>query len=129
MAWPARKSKFGSKRHEVLGIIFDSVGEGQHYSQLVLLQRAGEIVSIDRQVGYDLVIKDLHGKDFVLESYRADFVVKFSDERVEIQDFKGVRTRDFIRKKKWMRLVLGLEIVEYPKKAKAPKKPTKSKKA
>lgn len=123
----ARRSKFGSKKYETMGITFDSVGEGHHYERLVLLQRAGDILTIKRQVEYDLIIKDLDGKDFVLESYRADFVVEFANGDTEIQDYKGFRTKEYIRKKKWMKRVLGLDIVEYPKKAIVPKSPRKKK--
>jgi hypothetical protein len=51
-----RKSKYGSKKTEVDGIVFDSQREANYYKKLLLLRKAGEIGLIERQVPYELNI-------------------------------------------------------------------------
>lgn len=109
-----KKAKYGNKKVVVDGITFDSVGEAGHYGNLKLASLAG-LLTFERQVKYDLIVPDLNGKPFALQSYVADFVVTFSDGRVEVQDFKGHRTREFIFKKKWMKKCLGVEVIEVSK--------------
>lgn len=49
-------SKYGAIRTEVDGISFDSKRESQRWSILRLMQRAGEIQSLERQVEYPLSV-------------------------------------------------------------------------
>lgn len=49
------KNKYHSKKVEVGGIIFDSKKEAKRYSELLLLEKAGAISELQRQVKYILI--------------------------------------------------------------------------
>ena len=57
MTWQnyKHKSKYGAKKVEIDGIIFDSKKEGRRYQELKMLQKAGEISNLQRQVKYILI--------------------------------------------------------------------------
>lgn len=91
------------------GIRFDSKKEAHRWSELKLLQRAGQISDLRRQVRHDLVVNGIK-----ICAYVADFT--YTDEaahRPVVEDVKGgIRTREYILKKKLMRACLGIEITE-----------------
>ena len=49
------KSKYGSRKTIVDGISFDSKKEASRYRELLLLERAGKIGNLRRQVKYVLI--------------------------------------------------------------------------
>ena len=111
-----RRSKYGAQKTEYDGIVFDSKREALRWRELTLLQRAGEIADLQRQVKYILVPAQVDENGNVAEravSYVADFVYRdaHSGEKV-VEDAKGMRTRDYIIKRKLMRYVHGIEIRE-----------------
>lgn len=56
MAWKRYAgNKYGSRKVEVNGIVFDSKREAARYQELLLLEKAGEIKDIRRQVKYVLI--------------------------------------------------------------------------
>jgi hypothetical protein len=94
-----RPSKFKAVRTTVDGIKFASKKEAARYSQLLMLQRAGEIRCLERQVpimlwGRDGPIKTSSGRhmrltvDFAYEDKRLNWALVY-------EDAKGARTRDF----------------------------------
>lgn len=111
-----RRSKYGAQKTEYDGIVFDSKHEAMRWRELALLQRAGEITDLQRQVKYILVPaqKDESGK--IAEravSYVADFV--YRDARsgeVVVEDAKGMHTREYIIKRKLVLYVHGIKIRE-----------------
>lgn len=111
------------------GTVFDSRKEARRYDQLLLLQRAGEISDLKRQVPYELVpnqyityerysktgkrLKD--GKKLIERKveYVADFVyTETKSGEVVVEDTKGIRTKDYVLKRKLMRYVHGIKIRE-----------------
>ncbi|MDX3926759.1 MAG: DUF1064 domain-containing protein [Shinella sp.] len=102
-----KKNKYGAKKTVVDGIRFDSKAEAKHYHQLKLLEMAGEISGVELQVPFAITIGG-----FLICTYRADFVYHDRDKRRHVVDCKGVRTKDYIIKKKLMHAVLGIEIEE-----------------
>lgn len=91
-------SKYHARRTEVDGIVFDSAGEARRWQDLCLLQKAGEIRDLERQVKFKLEVNGVK-----IATYIADFV--YHDcvtGQAVIEDFKGYRTRDFAIKKKLM---------------------------
>ena len=117
MAWKNYGgNKYGSKKVEVDGIVFDSKKEANRYQELLLLEKAGEIEDLRRQVKYVLVPsqKDDRGKLIEREvSYMADFV--YFDCRASeyvVEDTKGFKTKDYIIKRKLMLFVHGIRIKE-----------------
>lgn len=52
----ARRSKYGAVRTEIDGVSFASKKEAARYSALRLLERAGEIAELRRQVRFPLMV-------------------------------------------------------------------------
>lgn len=119
--------KYGNKKTTVDGIAFDSRQEARRYRELALLQRAGEISELELQKEFELVpaqyetfprygkkgqrIKD--GKRCIEKpvKYKADFVYKENGLYI-VEDAKGVRTKEYIIKRKLMLYVHGIKIKE-----------------
>lgn len=55
-----KRNKYGNKRAESNGLVFDSKLEAACYEQLVLLERAGEIQDLQRQVPIPITV---NGRD------------------------------------------------------------------
>lgn len=96
-----KKHKYSAVATEVNGHRFDSKREAEHYQELMLRQRAGEIKEIKLQPEYELqpAFKK-NGKHHRAIKYRADFEILHSDGRVEVIDVKGFETKEFKLKKK-----------------------------
>ena len=111
-----RISKYGNRKITAPGgEKFDSMKEYNRWGQLKLLQRAGKISGLERQVKFLLlpVQRDEQGK--LLEharSYVADFVYLDGDGKAVVEDAKGVRTKDYIIKRKLMLWLHGIRVRE-----------------
>ena len=109
-------SKYHSRKTVIDGITFMSKKEANRFQELLLLEKAGEIEDLRRQVKYVLVPsqKDDRGKLIEREvSYMADFV--YFDCRASeyvVEDTKGFKTKDYIIKRKLMLFVHGIRIKE-----------------
>ena len=95
---------------------FDSIKEFNRWGCLKLLERAGKIIDLKRQVKYVLIPaqRDRTGKVVEREmSYIADFVYydMESGEKV-VEDCKGYKTEVYRLKKKLMRWVHNISIKE-----------------
>lgn len=95
------KPKYNAKPTEVDGIRFDSRKEARYYNNLVLRQKANEVLFFLRQVPFHLPGK---------ATYRVDFMEFHSDGSVHFVDVKGVKTKDFILKKKLVESLYPVEI-------------------
>lgn len=87
---------------------FDSKREYSRWCELKLLEQAGEIANLRRQVRYGL---DVNGQQVAV--YVADYA--YSDPktgRMTIEDCKGVLTPLYRLKRKMMRAQYGVEILE-----------------
>lgn len=106
-------SKYKSKKVTQNGITFDSTKEARRFSDLSLLQRAGVITELQRQVKFELIPNQrINGK--LVEracSYVADFVYVQDGKKV-VEDTKGFKTKDYIIKRKLMLWVHGIQIKE-----------------
>lgn len=124
-----RRSKYGNRKTVVDGITFDSKKEANRFRELQLLERAGKITALQRQVKYVLIPtqrefsneiykKGAHQGHFkpgkVLEkecSYIADFAY-IQDGAYVVEDTKGVRTEVYKIKRKLMLERYGIQIQE-----------------
>ena len=102
-------AKYGNAKVEVDGMPFDSKREAARWRELRLLERAGEISDLRRQVRYELVPK-LPGERPV--DYIADFVYRDKDGNEVVEDVKGVRTPVYVIKRKLMLWRHGVRIRE-----------------
>ena len=113
------KSKYHSKKIVVDGETFDSKKEYKRWKELRMLEKAGKIVGLKRQVKYRLLPSQYieeHGKRVCVErpvSYIADFVYySMTDAEWVVEDCKGFRTKDYILKRKMMLYLNGIRIRE-----------------
>ena len=90
------------------GQVFDSVKEYHRWGFLRLLERAGAIKDLKRQVKYELIPKQSGERAC---NYIADFTYIENGELV-VEDVKGVRTDAYKIKKKLMLWVHGIRIKE-----------------
>lgn len=117
-------SKYYSKKVTVGGEMFDSRKEYARYCELSILQRAGKITDIKRQVKFVLIPAQYEpdivgvrggvkrGKLIEREcSYVADFVYTENGKQI-VEDTKGFKTKDYIIKRKLMLWVHGVQIKE-----------------
>lgn len=108
--------KYRNKKVVLDGIRFDSKREAERYSYLKVLERVGEIEKLELQKKFVLVPAQRNKAGKVTEraiTYRADFY--YFDKRQGkwvVEDAKGVKTDVYKMKKKLMRSVHGLGIME-----------------
>ena len=105
--WPGGH-KFKNTPTEVDGILFQSKKEATRWRMLLLLQKAGKIKDLSRQVSYRLDVNEQK-----ICTYIADFLYHDVDlDRLVVEDVKGVRTPEYKLKRKLMLAIYGIEIKE-----------------
>ncbi len=110
-----KETKYHSQETTVGGRKFDSIKEGTRYADLKLMERAGEISELRCQVAFVLIPsqKDKNGKTIERPvKYIADFVYKDKNGSTVVEDTKGVRTADYIIKRKLMLYIHKIRIKE-----------------
>ena len=116
-------NKYGAKKVEIDGHIFDSRLEGRYYEHLLYLMNDGVVESFEMKKSYTLLDKFPHpktGKTVRAIKYTPDFEVIYADGHVEVVDTKGVKTRDFIMRCKMFmfRYQIPLVIIAWDRKTK-----------
>ena len=111
--------KYNNKKVVVNGITYDSKKEYARHCDLMLMERAGLISQLQRQVKYELIpTQRIDGK--VVErpiSYIADFVY-YKDGGLVVEDVKGYRDpasagyAKFVIKRKLMLWIHKIRITE-----------------
>ena len=94
---------------------YDSHKEYHRSCLLKAMQRSGLISNLREQVPFELVPCQRGPDGKVIEravSYKADFVYSDADGNTVVEDTKGIRTKEYIIKRKLMLLVHGLRIKE-----------------
>ena len=96
-----------------------SIKERKRGAELELLQRAGIISDLQKQVHYELIpahYEIVNGKRKCIEracTYKADFVYyDIENKQLVVEDSKGVRTKDYVIRRKLMLHVHGIKIKE-----------------
>lgn len=125
MAFAVGSSKYGSKKIEAGGIVFDSKKEYIRWNELRIMEKAGAISNLRRQVEFELIPTQrepdrigkrggIH-KGCVIEKqcvYISDFVYEVKGSTV-VEDVKGgKRTEAYIIKRKLMLWLHGIRIRE-----------------
>lgn len=107
-------SKYHARKTVVDGITFDSRREAKRYGELKLLERAGVIRDLKRQVRYELIPAfDVGVKHYRPTSYVADFVYTDCKTGAEVvEDCKGFRTDIYRLKSKMFAHKFGVVILE-----------------
>ena len=120
--------KYGNENVEYEGMSFASKRELKRWKELVLLQKAGKIRDLERQVKFELIPTQWatekqyghKGKEIKLKvyaeekavSYYADFAYHTDTGEYVVEDAKGHRTQAYILKRKLMLYVHGIRIRE-----------------
>lgn len=106
-------TKYHNRKITRDGEVFDSVKEYRRFCELKLMERAGVITDLKRQVKFELIpSQKVDGK--VVErpvNYVADFVYE-QDGKTVVEDTKGFRTKDYILKRKMLLYFHGIRIQE-----------------
>lgn len=128
MAWRnyGTGSKYHAKKVSIQGEVFDSKKEARRFLELQMLEKAGKISGLQRQKKFVLVPAQyepdttgprggkIKGKLLEREvAYYADFVY-FDEEEKDfvVEDAKGVRTKEYIIKRKLLLWLNGYRIRE-----------------
>ena len=119
------RNKYHNRKYSADGEVFDSKKEYQRWQELKLLEKAGEITDLRRQVPFEIIPEqrepDTIGprggvrKGRIIERkavYIADFVYKDADGLEVVEDCKGMRTKDYILKRKLILFRFGIRIFE-----------------
>ena len=102
-------NKYRAIKTIIDGVTFDSKAEAKRWHELRMLERAGHIERLERQVKFPLVVDGVH-----IATYRADFVY-WSTAPVcrVVEDVKSEPTakkRDFVIIRKLMRAIHKTDI-------------------
>jgi hypothetical protein len=104
--------KYHNKKCEYKGLKFDSLKERNHYIVLEQLEKTGQIKELKLQVKYELQPSfKLNGKTIRAINYIADFTY-LKDNKLVVVDVKGMRTKEYMLKKKLFQYKYGMDIVE-----------------
>ncbi|MFW1969287.1 DUF1064 domain-containing protein [Acinetobacter guillouiae] len=109
-----KQPKYGNHKVVIDGEkVADSKHEFRRLNDLIVLQRAGQIKGLQKQVRYILIPSQkicgvkVRGTDYV-----ADFVYWTNDGQFVCEDAKGYKTADYIIKRKLMKMIHDIDVVE-----------------
>lgn len=105
----SRKPKYRNKKTVVDGLTFDSAHEARVWQELRLLERAGQITDLKRQVRFPFEVNSVKIGTFV-----ADFTYMENGALVVV-DAKSAPTAKlpvYVMKKKLMRALYSIEVQE-----------------
>ena len=110
-----RWNKYHATTTTVDDMTFDSKAEALRWQELRMLEHAGHIADLRRQVPYELIpqLRRKDGHRIPKTVYKADFVYTdlHTGEQV-VEDVKGFVTPEYRLKKKLMLWRYGIEITE-----------------
>ena len=108
-------SKYHAKKIVIDGETFDSHKEAARYQELKLMQRAGMITELERKTKFELIPNQKRNGRVVERAlhYKADFLYKDAETgETVVEDVKGMKTREYIIKRKLMLCEFGIQIRE-----------------
>jgi hypothetical protein len=102
------RGKYNARRTTVDGITFHSKAEAAAYSNRKLQEMSGDITGLELQPRYRLVVNGVHVCDYV-----ADFRYTITATGTQVvEDVKGVKTAAYQIKKKLLKALYGISILE-----------------
>lgn len=102
-----KTNKYGNKKTEYSGRLYDSKKEANRAAELDVLVRGGVVRNWQAQPRFHFQYGGVK-----ICSYVADFRVEYTDGTVDIEDVKGYKTDVYKLKKKMMKAFYGIEIKE-----------------
>jgi len=109
-----KANKYHARKTIVYGRTFDSKREAEVYLMLREKLRLGEIKHLECQPTYTLLerFQDNQGKQQKPITYTPDFLVEYDDGQREVIEVKGVKTRDYLlRKKLFLHMMRDTDVV------------------
>lgn len=102
-------NKYGNRKTEVDGIVFDSAAEARRYRELRLMQQAGCITALEVHPQYVLEVNRV-----VIGRYRPDFRYREQDGTLMVEDVKSrpTKTEAYRLRKKLMKALFDIEVHE-----------------
>lgn len=97
------RHKFNAMPTTVDGHKFGSKKEAKRYQELVLLKQSGDVLFFLMQTRFDLPGGVI---------YRCDFMVFWANGDITIEDVKGMKTSEYIIKKKILETMYPITITE-----------------
>lgn len=118
-----KRRKYGNRKVVRDGIKFDSEREAERFGELKVLRAMGKIRNLRLQSNFTLVegYTTINGERIKPMVYRADFTYERATEPdcngavywlLEVEDAKGMKTKDYLLKKKLMQDKFGITIRE-----------------
>ena len=115
-----KENKYHARKVVAQGQVFDSEKEYARYLELKLLEKAGDISQLERQVKYDLIPKQMDEEGKMIERptvYVADFQYRDNNTgEFIVEDVKGYRRGQayavFSLKRKLLLWLYGIRIRE-----------------
>lgn len=108
-----RRNKYNAVKTVVDGITFDSKAEAARWSVLRLLEKAGAIRNLERQIKFPLEVSTPDSGPKVIGNYYADFVYWDNEKQTTvIEDVKGFKTQLYNWKKQHIEAQYGIKLVE-----------------
>ena len=101
------RSKYRNVKSVIDGITFDSKKEAAYYCKLKLLKLSGEVTEFELQPKFYLIVNNVK-----CGFYKADFKVIWKSGLTRIVDVKGMKTSVYQLKKKLVKAIYGIEILE-----------------
>jgi hypothetical protein len=104
-------TKYHNRKTVIDGITFDSAKEARRYQELKLMMLGGVINGLGCQTMFELIPKQRGERACV---YVADFTYYYAQDpdSVVVEDVKGVKTREYIIKRKLLLFVHGIRVRE-----------------
>ena len=102
-----KAAKYKNRKVELDGHTFDSQREANRYLELKLLVRAGDITDLKLQVPFEC-----QSEGVLIETYIADFTYTDRAGNSVVEDAKGCITPTYRRKRRWMKQLHGITILE-----------------
>lgn len=106
-----RMDAAGKAARTIDGIVFHSRREAKRWAELKLLEKAGLIRDLARQMPFPILAQRPDGTRVAVGTYVCDFVYMQDGQRV-IEDAKGVATESYRLKKKLVEAQYGIRITE-----------------
>jgi hypothetical protein len=100
-------NKYRAKRTKADGMMFHSQREAERWQQLRLLEKAGLISNLQRQVSYECWVNGQRVCKWI-----ADFVYNDTHKVKIVEDSKGPKTPEYKLKRKLMKACHGIDILE-----------------
>lgn len=125
MFYRKKGSKYNATKATVNGEVFDSKREARRFLELTAMAKSGEIYNLQRQIKFLLIPAQREpdivgpkggrkpGKLVEREvSYIADFMYSDRDGNLVVEDVKGMRTKEYVLKRKMLLHFYGIRIKE-----------------